>query len=393
MTDETQAAKIRVNGAEENVLDTEAALLHAQDDPVASAAVDVAVETELLEDSGSLDARRESERQIAELTSKEQERVRGIQRELRTMGADVWPVARWWGYEIHLNESAALLAAEIPQLIGEISGAVLGSWLAPLIERSVRAKAEWIASIARPYGVRLASPWTAPGMLVPARQSGGDTSLYWTVHEPGDGWSPDQRFVDHFSVSGPALAEFQDRLFLAHRGADGDSSLWWTSYDAEEGWSDDQMLPGTSASRPRRWPPTTAGSTACTVAAAVTRRCGGPAGTARTGAPTSASRSTSASRPRRWPPTTGSSSACTAARAATRRCGGPAGTVPPGAPTSGCRSTSAPPTRHWPSTEVTSTACTAARAATRRCGGPAGTARGGARTRSWAATTPPRARP
>ncbi|UBU13063.1 hypothetical protein [Nonomuraea gerenzanensis] len=243
MTDETQAAKIRVNGTEDSVLDTEAALLHAQDDPVASAAVDVAVETELLEDAGALDARRESERQIAELTSKEQERVRGFQRELRTMGADVWPVARWWGYEIHLNESAALLAAEIPHLVGEIAGAVLGSWLVPVIERTVRAKAEWIASIARPYGVKLASPWTAPGMLVPARQSGGDTSLYWTVHEPGDGWSPDQRFVDHFSVSGPALAEFQDRLFLAHRGADGDSALWWTSYDAEEGWSDDQLLP------------------------------------------------------------------------------------------------------------------------------------------------------
>ncbi|MEV0620520.1 hypothetical protein AB0I81_44860 [Nonomuraea sp. NPDC050404] len=227
----------------------EAELLHSQDDPRASAAVDAAVETELLEDPRQsevnefLEAKSESERQIAELTSKDQERVRRYQRELRTMGADVWPVARWWGYEIHLNESAALLAAEIPQLIGELAGAVLGTWLVPVIERSVRTKSDWIASIARPYGVKLASPWTAPGMLIPARQNGGDTSLYWAVHEPGEGWSHDQRFVEHFGVSNPALAEFQDRLHLVHRGADGDDGLWWTIYDAEEGWSEDQRLP------------------------------------------------------------------------------------------------------------------------------------------------------
>lgn len=243
MTDETQAAKIRVNAAEDGVLGTEAALLNAQDDPVASAAVDAAVEAELLDDAETASARRESERQIAELPAKDQERVRRAQRELRTMGADVWPVARWWGHEIHLNESAALLAAEIPQLIGEIAGTVLGSWLTPAIERGVRAKADWIASIARPYGVRLVSPWTAPGLLIPARQRGGDTSLFWAVHEPGDGWSPDQSFIDHVDVSGPALAGFQDRLHLVHRGGEGDGGLRWTVYDTEEGWSADQRLP------------------------------------------------------------------------------------------------------------------------------------------------------
>ncbi|MEV0379374.1 hypothetical protein [Nonomuraea sp. NPDC050643] len=249
MTDDTQADKVGVVDAEETAVGGEATLLHAQDDPAASAAVDVAVETELLEDSPARDAveaRRESERQIAELTAKDQERVQRLQRELRAMGADVWPVARWWGYEVHLNESAALLAAEIPQLIGELTGSVLGIWLSPVVERSVQAKSGWISSIARPYGVKLVSPWTAPGMLVPARQDGrpaGDTTLYWTVHEPGEGWSVEQRFVDHFSVSSPALAQFQDRLYLVHRGNVGDSSLWWTVYDAEQGWSEDQRFP------------------------------------------------------------------------------------------------------------------------------------------------------
>lgn len=250
MTDETRADRIRIDTEEEAVAGGEAALLHAQDDPVASAAVDAAVETELLEDAPereAAEARRESERQIAELATKDQERVRRVQRELHTMDADVWPVARWWGYEIHLNESAALLAAEIPHLIGEIAGTVLGSWLAPVVERSVRAKSGWIAEAARPFGVKLASPWTAPGMLVPARQdhrrTAGDTNLYWAVHEPGEGWSQDQRFVDHFGVSNPALAEFQDRLYLAHRGTSGDAALWWTVYDAEEGWSEDQKFP------------------------------------------------------------------------------------------------------------------------------------------------------
>ncbi|MET8862087.1 hypothetical protein ABZW11_03930 [Nonomuraea sp. NPDC004580] len=247
MTDETRAG--RTIDEEDGVLGGETALLHAQDDPAASAAVDAAVEAELLEDAPAreaVEARRESERQIADLTAQDQQRFRDFQRELRTMGADVWPIARWWGFEIHLNESAALLAAEIPQLIAQSAATVVGGWLTPVIERAVRGKAAWIASIARPYGVKLVSPWTAPGMLVPARQDGrpaGESGLYWAVHEPEQGWSADQRFVDHFSVTSPALGEFQDRLFLAHRGGAGDASLWWTVYDAEEGWSEDQRFP------------------------------------------------------------------------------------------------------------------------------------------------------
>jgi len=248
MTDETRAGKATID-AEDGVLGGEAALLHAQDDPAASAAVDAAVEAELLEDAPAheaVEARRESERQIADLTAQDQQRMRDIQRELRTMGADVWPISRWWGFEIHLNESAALLAADIPQLIGQAAATVVGSWLAPLIERSVRSKAVWIASIARPYGVKLVSPWTAPAMLVPARQDGrpaGGAGLYWAVHEPEEGWAADQRFIDHVSATGPALGQFRDRLYLAHRGRDGDESLWWAVYDAEEGWSGDQRFP------------------------------------------------------------------------------------------------------------------------------------------------------
>ncbi|MFG1705027.1 hypothetical protein ACFLIM_17705 [Nonomuraea sp. M3C6] len=260
MTDETRADKTELASAEETAVGAEAALLHAQDDPVAAAAVDVAVETELLEidddlstraaaESEWLAAKRESERQIAELDSKGLDRVHKLQQRLRAKGADVWPVARWWGFEIHLNESAALLSAEISQLIAEAAGTVLGAWLTPIVERSVRAKSGWITSIAKPYGVKLVSPWVAPAMLVPAREAGapvGDSKLYWSVYEPGEGWSEDQRFVDHFSVSGPAVAEYRDRLYVAHRGnvaALDDSSLWWTVYDAEEGWSEDQKFP------------------------------------------------------------------------------------------------------------------------------------------------------
>ena len=52
MTDETRAGKATID-AEDGVLGGEAALLHAQDDPAASAAVDAAVEAELLEDAAS----------------------------------------------------------------------------------------------------------------------------------------------------------------------------------------------------------------------------------------------------------------------------------------------------------------------------------------------------
>ncbi|MFI7616071.1 hypothetical protein ACIBP6_33100 [Nonomuraea terrae] len=244
MTDETRADEVRID-----TLDDEAALLHVQDDPVAAAAVDVAVETELLDNAPAreaVEARREAERRIIGLPDEERARVQRLQQELRTMGAEVWPVSRWWGYEIRLNESAALLSAEIPQLVGEMAGIMLGAWVAPVVERSVRAKADWIASIARPYGVKLVSPWTAPGMLVPARQDGrtpADARLYWTVHEPGEGWSPAQRFVEHVDVSGAALAVFQDRLHLVHRGVAGDAALRWTVYDAEEGWREDERFP------------------------------------------------------------------------------------------------------------------------------------------------------
>ncbi|MEV1178369.1 hypothetical protein [Nonomuraea sp. NPDC049784] len=250
MTDDTRADSAEL---EAEAVGGEAVLLHSQDDPAAAAAVDAAVRSELLDDSSMREAvdvewpaaKGESERQIAELPSEDQDRLRRLQGELRTMGADVWPVSRWWGFEIHLNESAALLAAEIPQLIGQTAAIVLGSWVAPIVERQVRAKADRIAAVARPYGVKLASPWTSPAMLVPAREDRrAGTGLHWAVHEPGEGWSADQRFIEHFNVSSPALAEFQDRLYLVHRGDANDTSLWWAVYDAKEGWSEDRKFPG-----------------------------------------------------------------------------------------------------------------------------------------------------
>ncbi|QFY13544.1 hypothetical protein GBF35_49530 [Nonomuraea phyllanthi] len=255
MTDDTRADRAELDA---EVVGEEVALLHSADDPVAAAAVDAAVKSELLDDAPVRDdapardasdsewsaARRESERQIAGLPAKDRARLRELQGELRTMGAEVWPVRRWWGFEVHLNESAALLAAEIPQLIGESAAIVLGSSLAPAVERQVRARADWITAVARPYGVKLASPWVAPAMLVPAREDRGAVApLHWAVHEPDEGWSPEQRFVEHFEVSEPALAEFQNRLFIVHRGKEGDPALWWAMYDPQEGWSADQQLP------------------------------------------------------------------------------------------------------------------------------------------------------
>ncbi|MGN9847174.1 hypothetical protein ACTMTI_54745 [Nonomuraea sp. H19] len=251
MTDEIRAD--RTETAEVGTA-AEEPLLHAQDDPVAAAAVDLAVETELLEEDHLatraaveaewLAAKRESERQIAALDAKDADRVRKLQAELRALDADVWPVSRWWGFEIHLNETAAVQAAEISVLIGEITGVVLGAWLTPIVEGSAKNNARWIGQIARPYGVKLVSPWTAPATLAPARlaASANAAKLRWTVHEPGEGWSEDQRFV--FSGSGPAVAEYKDRLYLAHRGDADDAGLWWTVYDVEEGWSAGQRFPG-----------------------------------------------------------------------------------------------------------------------------------------------------
>jgi hypothetical protein len=73
-----------------------------------------------------------------------------------------------------------------------------------------------------------------------------------SAFEPGQGWNEDTKFPAHSSASNPALAVFNGRLILVHRGwGNGDEQLWWTSFDPDKGWSEDTKFPAhSSASGP-----------------------------------------------------------------------------------------------------------------------------------------------
>ncbi|MEV4093931.1 hypothetical protein [Streptosporangium saharense] len=190
-------------------------------------------------------ARREFEEQTSQLPLADQVKAREAETQLNANGWEVYPVARWWGFEIVLNAAAAQVAAEISELVGEIAGAVLPRPIGALVELSFRIRALVIQAVGRHHGCRLVSPWFAPGMLLPLslapRQ---DTSLWWTTMNTSHNWSDNERFPGHLSRSNPALAEFRGRLYAVHRG-DRDESLWWTAYDpgSNEGWSDNVSFP------------------------------------------------------------------------------------------------------------------------------------------------------
>ncbi|WP_372405456.1 hypothetical protein [Streptomyces luteireticuli] len=200
------------------------------------------------------EARRLAEEQIAELPLEDREAIREAQAELTAQGVEVHAVAYWWGFEIYLNAEAAKLAAQITKIIGAVVSKLPPlKPIAPIIKAYFELRALWIKQAGDPHGCKLVSPWVAPGMLIPiplGRKE--DTSLWWTVFEPEQGWTNDKKFTAHHSGSHPALAEFQGRLYCVHRGYGGDDNhLWWTVYDPKKGWSDDTKFPGhTSADGP-----------------------------------------------------------------------------------------------------------------------------------------------
>ncbi|MFD9593712.1 hypothetical protein ACFWA9_13275 [Kitasatospora sp. NPDC059973] len=172
--------------------------------------------------------------------------------ELQARGGDVWVETKWWGFQVHMNEATAADFSDVVDRVGDIIEGTI-----PKIGRALAAVMKlhsmWIKAVNGPTGVKCSSPWFAPSLLIPSSRGGvvGDPKLWWTVYEPGPGWSPDEKFAAHYSGSNPALAAFNGRLYLAHRGSDaggGDAQLWWAVYDAQSGWSEDQVFPGHSSS-------------------------------------------------------------------------------------------------------------------------------------------------
>jgi hypothetical protein len=72
-----------------------------------------------------------------------------------------------------------------------------------------------------------------------------DTELWWTTANMDSGsnvtgWNDDNRFPNHTSAEGAALAVYNSRLWCVHRGS-GDSNLWYTSFDGTS-WSTDTPI-------------------------------------------------------------------------------------------------------------------------------------------------------
>lgn len=89
-------------------------------------------------------------------------------------------------------------------------------------------------------------PTSIPGVPVSIGTGPGDQNLYWATYDENDprGWTDQRPLSDRASYGVPALAAFQDKLFMAWRGVEGDEDLYWATYDGNPDlkWSDQNPL-------------------------------------------------------------------------------------------------------------------------------------------------------
>ncbi|MFI9809459.1 hypothetical protein ACIHEJ_34800 [Streptomyces sp. NPDC052301] len=182
------------------------------------------------------------------------ERAERARKELEALGATVDFKAKWWGFEVHLNQAAVDAYLEIKDLLADILGEVLKEPLSSLVTLAAMAQKVWVQAVSRGYGCKLVSPWVSPTMLIPiAVNPAEDPNLWWTVfgRNPDTGrfqWNEDTMFPGHASAANPAAAVFNGRLIVVHRGhGNGDQQLWWTEFDPDNGWSEDKQFPAHSS--------------------------------------------------------------------------------------------------------------------------------------------------
>jgi kumamolisin len=73
-----------------------------------------------------------------------------------------------------------------------------------------------------------------------------DERLWFTSYN-GTSWAAQQQIPGVWSSTGPALAVFQNKLYMAWKGMGNDQSMWWTSFDAAK-WAAQQQIPGVATS-------------------------------------------------------------------------------------------------------------------------------------------------
>lgn len=177
------------------------------------------------------------------------ERAERARKELEARGATVEFKAKWWGFEVHLNQAAVDAYLEIKDLLADILGEALKEPLSSLVTLAAMAQKVWVQAVSRGYGCKLVSPWISPTMLIPIGiNPAEDPNLWWSVfgRNANTGrfeWNEDAMFPGHASAANPAAAVFNGRLILVHRGyGNSDQQLWWTEFDPDRGWSEDRTF-------------------------------------------------------------------------------------------------------------------------------------------------------
>jgi hypothetical protein len=175
-----------------------------------------------------------------------------------------WLETKWWGFHIHFNHACvqALITLggdRIVDLIADLVSNVFPTPLGDIAGLLVQLRWDAMKTIDRQTGngVRLTSPWPAPGMLIPAARGVPSDLLYWKVYgDPqetaalydssaenfvydaaGGVWGDHQKFPGNRSDSGAGLAVYRGGLYAVHRGSP-DDYLWYSAYDGEKSWSD-----------------------------------------------------------------------------------------------------------------------------------------------------------
>ena len=152
--------------------------------------------------------------------------------------------AKWWGYELVLNQPAVTKLADSLNNIRDL----LAEIIKPLEIRSIvvlclaikQARLVRVSKNTGNQGCRLVSPWICPVALTVVRNKpAADLSLYTSVWDPSDHtFSEESAFTDIESACGPAVAQYRDRLYCVYRGKGDDYNMYWMTYTSDDGWSD-----------------------------------------------------------------------------------------------------------------------------------------------------------
>jgi hypothetical protein len=157
---------------------------------------------------------------------------------------DVEVHAKWWGYELVLNQPAVEKLSyslnNIQDLLAEIIKPLEIRAIVVLCLAIKQVRLRRVSYNTGNQGCRLISPWICPvALTVVRKKADADLSLYTSVWDPSDHkFGEESPFTDIESACGPALAQYRDRLYCVYRGKGDDYNMYWMTYTSDDGWSD-----------------------------------------------------------------------------------------------------------------------------------------------------------